>query len=492
MQPKQAINTIWKDVDDTKIKVDKEYLESNFAKPQPKKPVSGAKEVAAKPPVPEKVSLLDQDRQKNVEIVLGKLRTSYSLLKNALIISDEKILTRSNLESLKNIIPNQMEADMIKGYLEDGDIEKLGNPEKFMAEIIQVKGYEARVKGHLFIKQYEEIFEELEPKVTQLKDGFDYLLKSKKLKDIFEHTLALGNYLNGTSARGGAYGFKLDSLEKSNDVRYEDNKRTLLMYIMDLIVEKHNGEDFITEKEQEYLTMISRLPVSQLRIDFSEINIGFRNIDKGIKTQTDDPNDTIKEKFEPYCGKIEERKNKLESEIKEAEELYAKCSKYFCENPTESSEKFGEKFMKFCKSVQSAKRIKKQVEDQIRRNKEKEEKEKKKMEDQKKLQSQSSQNTQNSQESQKKLGGLAALKQNIQSSLKSKGDGDITNSLQTTFNSDFRKSKVPVVGFRQSYYNAKNPQDIINNLKENKQNKQGAAMPMPGFLAELQAKQKQK
>lgn len=46
-------------MDDTKIKVDKEYLESNFAKPQPKKPVSGAKEVAAKPPVPEKVSLLD-------------------------------------------------------------------------------------------------------------------------------------------------------------------------------------------------------------------------------------------------------------------------------------------------------------------------------------------------------------------------------------------------------------------------------------------------
>jgi hypothetical protein len=38
-------------------------------------------------------------------------------LKNALIISDEKILTRSNLESLKNIIPNQMEEDMIKGYL---------------------------------------------------------------------------------------------------------------------------------------------------------------------------------------------------------------------------------------------------------------------------------------------------------------------------------------------------------------------------------------
>jgi hypothetical protein len=30
-----------------------------------------------------------------------------------------------------------------------------------------------------------------------MRDSFEYLLNSKKLKDISEHTLALGNYLNG-------------------------------------------------------------------------------------------------------------------------------------------------------------------------------------------------------------------------------------------------------------------------------------------------------
>lgn len=41
-----------------------------------------------------------------MEIVLAKMKISYSLIANALLVSDDKILTRSNLESLKNIAPN--------------------------------------------------------------------------------------------------------------------------------------------------------------------------------------------------------------------------------------------------------------------------------------------------------------------------------------------------------------------------------------------------
>jgi hypothetical protein len=37
-----------------------------------------------------------------------------------------------------------------------------------------------------------------------------------------------GNYLNGGTARGGAYGFKLDTLGKLESVKGADNKTTLL------------------------------------------------------------------------------------------------------------------------------------------------------------------------------------------------------------------------------------------------------------------------
>lgn len=50
-----------------------------------------------------------------------------------------------------------------------------------------------------------------------------------------EYILAHGNYLNGQGMKGGSYGFKLDSLEKTADVKSVDNKKNLLGYIIEKI-----------------------------------------------------------------------------------------------------------------------------------------------------------------------------------------------------------------------------------------------------------------
>ena len=39
--------------------------------------------------------------------------------------------------------------------------------------------------------------------------------------------------MNGTTAKGGAYGFKMDVIEKCTDVKALDNKNTLLMYLVE-------------------------------------------------------------------------------------------------------------------------------------------------------------------------------------------------------------------------------------------------------------------
>jgi cytokinesis protein len=50
--------------------------------------------------------------------------------------------------------------------------------------------------------------------MQQLLDGFNSLQNNYRFHHILEVTLAVGNYLNGTSLKGGAWGFKLDSLER--------------------------------------------------------------------------------------------------------------------------------------------------------------------------------------------------------------------------------------------------------------------------------------
>ena len=63
--------------------------------------------------------------------------------------------------------------------------------------------------------------------------------KSTKLKTLLEIVLALGNYLNGGTFRGRAYGFKLEALTKLKDTKAADNQTTLLHYIVQLVSSKH-------------------------------------------------------------------------------------------------------------------------------------------------------------------------------------------------------------------------------------------------------------
>jgi diaphanous 1 len=81
----------------------------------------------------------------------------------------------------------------------------------------------------------------------------------------------VGNYLNGQSNRGGAYGFKLDNIEKLLDVKTQDNKRNLLMYVLTQVGDLHIS---IAETEIEQYDILSKLPISQLTIDLNEIKRG--------------------------------------------------------------------------------------------------------------------------------------------------------------------------------------------------------------------------
>ena len=59
----------------------------------------------------------------------------------------------------------------------------------------------------------------------------DEVRTSMCLKVVLEYTLALGNYLNGTSNKGAAWGFKLETLNKLQGTKSTDNKTTLLHYL---------------------------------------------------------------------------------------------------------------------------------------------------------------------------------------------------------------------------------------------------------------------
>jgi len=107
-----------------------------------------------------------------------------------------------------------------------------------------VPGYELRMKALIFKYNYKKDLTSLQEKIDIFFKFFDWLLNSKTFYSWLEIILSYGNYLNGASNRyiilyksyhnrGGAYGFKLDILTKIADFKSNDNKKNILLNIVE-------------------------------------------------------------------------------------------------------------------------------------------------------------------------------------------------------------------------------------------------------------------
>jgi dishevelled associated activator of morphogenesis len=65
---------------------------------------------------------------------------------------------------------------------------------------------------------------------------------SKKFQKLLEFILAIGNYMNGSTTRGEAWGFKLDSLPKMLDVKSSVDPKVSLLHFVAQEMERFNPE----------------------------------------------------------------------------------------------------------------------------------------------------------------------------------------------------------------------------------------------------------
>lgn len=194
--------TIWEKIDDNKVSLDVETIEKEFLNAKAK--VETGKEEENVPKKKEeimKIILLPPEKSKNIEIVLGKLKMDYNVIAQAILKCDDKILTLSTLESLIGIIPNETDLKPLREY--DGERDLLSNPEKFLITLMDINFFSERLQSMKFSKIYEELVDDLELKVEVLTRFWSGVKKNPLFLQIMEYILALGNYLNGTSARGG-------------------------------------------------------------------------------------------------------------------------------------------------------------------------------------------------------------------------------------------------------------------------------------------------
>lgn len=190
-----------------------------------------------------------------------------------------------------------------------GDPNDLGRPETFYRELITVPEYSHRIKSIIFASVKDDIYFQTSQKMQQLLDGFNSLQNNYRFHHILEVTLAIGNYLNGTSLKGGAWGFKLDSLERLEQVKSTDGKMNAAYYVIKQVWKKFEYPLFSKEEIDMY-SYLSKMPVSQISSDIGELRKNLASLRKSEKSNTPNSNDAIGK----FC---EEMRNQLQLKIQQ-------------------------------------------------------------------------------------------------------------------------------------------------------------------------------
>jgi hypothetical protein len=306
-----------------------------------------------------KPSMLLPSRQQNINIVISKVRLSPIAIVEALIAYDEKVLTIPICELLIPILPNESEISQVDAFEEP---EKLADSDQFVLLVSTAPGYVERFKAIIFKSTYKEEALDLLKKIEMFFTTFDFILNDKRFHKWLEIILAYGNYLNGTSNRGGTYGFKLDTLPKLSEFKSNDNKKTLLYYIIEYIGEVLKMDELlgITKEldqfsncKNKYINIVS---LTSINDSFKELTGKFKLVctlkEKITKAEEIEEEDRSVEFLESFFNKAKSTLETIEEKIKQIEAKYASLVTFFGDTLKDMPlDTFIEIFVKFNKDL---------------------------------------------------------------------------------------------------------------------------------------------
>ncbi|XP_061738506.1 FH1/FH2 domain-containing protein 3 isoform X3 [Nerophis ophidion] len=180
----------------------------------------------------QEISVLDSKRSNAINIGLTVLPPPRTI-KTAILNFDEYALHKEGIEKILTMIPTEEEKQKIQeAQLANPDV-PLGSAEQFLLTLSSISELAARLQLWAFKMDYEATEKEVAEPLQDLKEGMEQLEKNKTLRYILSTLLSIGNFLNGTNAKG----FELTYLQKVPEVKDTVHKQSLLHHACSMVVE---------------------------------------------------------------------------------------------------------------------------------------------------------------------------------------------------------------------------------------------------------------
>ncbi len=290
---------------------------------------------------------IDSKRLRNIEIGLAQFRNfeTFSDIINAVCTMDENNLPVLKLEALYSISPSATETLVFKKI---GAGSLLGKAEQWLMTASKIPRFIEKVDIYRFKLNFNDRAKELARNIQLLSEVCKKVKQSKKLMSVLENVLSIGNLMNKGTHKGGAAGFKLNSLMKLIQTKSHDKKTTILDFLVQSTLESKEESRQMVLNFPDELTGIEnavKIDVARIKRDFFGLKTGVEKMKREVDTNVEilqllgSPRNEI---FASLCKEFVETvatkvlcalSNAMEDVTKESSSVVA----YFGEDPENST-----------------------------------------------------------------------------------------------------------------------------------------------------------
>jgi hypothetical protein len=275
----------------------------------------------------ETTTFLDHKHSQGVEIFLAQSGLSIPQLKNAIVQVDDDQLPHDRIDQLMSLFPSISVLDQIKHY---AGTKPLGVGDRLFSELRTIPRVKQRLQCMLFRHSFQREFAELVPDTIIWRSCVQEIKMSQRLKGILQYVLVLGNYLNASTFRGNAKGFRITSLCSLRETKSKDDKMPTLLHFLVRELESDPGLLELLD-DLPNLEAARGISVDALKESVFEIS---KHLEL-LKVELSEPKsqeDQFNLKFEQFYMKTEKKVNNLKDTMTRIEQEERELVEYFGED----------------------------------------------------------------------------------------------------------------------------------------------------------------
>lgn len=291
-------------------------------------------------------SVLDPQTKKRVEILIQRVRQlEPEEIARRIQQFNQELCTEVFLSELKPVLPTPEQVGKLNVY-RNADAEELAGlhpSDRLMVKLIQIDRLAPRVEGMLYKVRFQEHWTLLDDSTRKLSEAGDALFHAQHFKDLLSLILFIGNYMNSTGVKGGAFGFRVSSINKLVDTKSVNN--TTLLHFLERTVANHmpDMEAFLDELAKP--AEAYRVNLQDVRKGLSELRTGLERIRQELADHFSDPDriDEYARQMWGFVGKASSLLEDLTDDVNAADTTFTEVIRYYGEDEKSmtSSEFYG-------------------------------------------------------------------------------------------------------------------------------------------------------